>query len=113
MSNQASGELVIIPDDMPFQASPLNTPYRTTTMVESESVQVEDNSSSLWLSPNFIFDSSTVIPESFCVSLNYISMCVEELNQIQPVFVTCRVESPSKIYTDTTSPPLSIERLFQ
>lgn len=59
MSNQASGELVVIPDDMPFQASPLNTPYRTPTMVESESFQVEANSSSLWLSPNFIFDSST------------------------------------------------------
>ncbi|KAL1829974.1 hypothetical protein ACET3Z_008386 [Daucus carota] len=58
MSNQASGDLVVIPDDMPVQASPLSTPYRTTTMVESESVQVQANPSSLWHSPNFIFDSS-------------------------------------------------------
>ena len=60
MSNQASGDLVVIPDDMPVQASPLSTPYRTTTMVESESVQVQANPSSLWHSPNFIFDSSLV-----------------------------------------------------
>lgn len=67
MSNQASDELVVIPDDMPFQASPLNTPYRTTTMVDSESVHVETNPSSLWNSPNFIFDSSMVFLEFFFV----------------------------------------------
>ncbi|KAK3024711.1 hypothetical protein RJ639_042933 [Escallonia herrerae] len=67
-STRTSNEPAAIADDMPLQASymcsksnyssPITSPYQTTAMVECESTSVGSNPSSLWVSPNFILDSS-------------------------------------------------------
>lgn len=69
-STRTLNEPVIIPDDIPFQASymgsennyssALTSPYQTTTMVETEQAPMGTSPSSLWVSPDFILDSSKV-----------------------------------------------------
>lgn len=77
-SSSILNEPLIIPDDdMQFQAnymgsvsnysSPLTSPYHTTPTMEIESVSVETNPSSLWVSPDLILDSSKVFLDSFFV----------------------------------------------
>lgn len=64
-------EAVIINEDTTFQtsqmcngstfSSPIASPYHTTPTVENESFSMGNNTSSLWVSPDLILDSSKVL----------------------------------------------------
>lgn len=72
-STRTLNEPVIIADDVPFQESyigseknystTLTSPYQTTTMVETEQAPMRTSPSRLWLSPDFILDSSKEYPQ--------------------------------------------------
>lgn len=69
-SSKISNEPLMIPDDMQHQASyvgresnfstPTTSPYENTPMMEYEPAPMGSNHSSLWVSPDFILDSSKV-----------------------------------------------------